>query len=61
MTMDEEKRDFTHHDGAHRSPSINTSQSEDALVSNDERALLRKLDGRILPITCLMYLFACTL
>ena len=24
-----------------------------------EQRLLRKLDGRILPITCLLYLFAC--
>lgn len=28
-------------------------------VSVDERRLVRKLDRRILPITCLMYLFAC--
>jgi len=27
--------------------------------TKEERALLRKLDGRILPITCLLYLFAC--
>ena len=26
----------------------------------EERRLLFKLDGRILPITCLLYLFACT-
>jgi hypothetical protein len=28
-------------------------------VSVEERRLVRKLDRRILPITCLMYLFAC--
>lgn len=27
--------------------------------SEEERRLVRKLDRRILPITCLMYLFAC--
>jgi hypothetical protein len=27
--------------------------------SVEERRLVRKLDRRILPITCLMYLFAC--
>jgi len=26
----------------------------------EERSLVRKLDRRILPITCLLYLFACT-
>lgn len=25
----------------------------------EERQLVRKIDGRILPITCLLYLFAC--
>ena len=25
----------------------------------EERRLVRKLDGRILPIACLLYLFAC--
>jgi len=28
-------------------------------ASAEERRLVRKLDGRILPIACLMYLFAC--
>ena len=28
-------------------------------VSEEERRLVRKLDRRILPIACLMYLFAC--
>jgi len=27
--------------------------------TKEEKALLRKLDARILPITCLLYLFAC--
>ena len=37
---------------------------EDDVLSEErkeeERRLLFKLDGRILPITCLLYLFACT-
>lgn len=28
-------------------------------VSTEEKSLVRKLDARILPIACLMYLFAC--
>lgn len=28
-------------------------------TSAEEKRLVRKLDMRILPITCLMYLFAC--
>jgi len=32
---------------------------ETRTVLPEEKALLRKLDARILPIACLMYLFAC--
>ena len=28
-------------------------------TADDERRLVRKIDGRILPITCVLYLFAC--
>ena len=42
------------HDGSHE---------DDPLIPLDlrtaEKGLLRKLDGRILPITCVLYLFAC--
>jgi hypothetical protein len=31
------------------------------LNADEERRLVRKLDRRILPIACLMYLFACRL
>ncbi|KAI0295759.1 hypothetical protein BC826DRAFT_270405 [Russula brevipes] len=34
-------------------------REEAAIVSEEERRLVRKLDRRILPIACLMYLFAC--
>ena len=39
----------------------NASNGEDKPEVDDaaERALVRKLDMRILPIACLMYLFAC--
>lgn len=31
----------------------------DAESALEEKKLLRRLDGRILPLTCLLYLFAC--
>ena len=34
---------------------------KELVISDEERRLVRKLDWRILPIACLMYLFACTL
>ena len=43
--------------------SYHESYEDDPLIPLDPRAaekrLLRKLDGRILPITCILYLFAC--
>ena len=33
---------------------------ESVVNSLEERALVRKLDKRILPLTCLLYLFACS-
>jgi hypothetical protein len=35
------------------------SQPNDERTLEEERRLVRKLDNRILPITCLLYLFAC--
>jgi hypothetical protein len=40
-------------------PSIQSDVQPEGPVSVEERRLVRKLDRRILPITCLMYLFAC--
>lgn len=43
--------------------SYHESREDDPLLplNSDvaEKRLLRKLDGRILPITCVLYLFAC--
>lgn len=43
--------------------SCQESREDDPLLSLDpyiaEKRLLRKLDRRILPITCVLYLFAC--
>ena len=44
--------------------SYHESHEDDPLIPLDppctaEKRLLRKLDGRILPITCVLYLFAC--
>ena len=33
--------------------------SSQIIDPEEERKLVRKIDGRILPITCLLYLFAC--
>ena len=35
------------------------SATETFANTQEERDLVRKLDSRILPITCLLYLFAC--
>lgn len=49
--------DLSIYDGSH------TSHEDDPLIPLDpltaEKRLLRKLDGRILPILCVLYLFAC--
>lgn len=34
-------------------------QPQDEVQSFEEKRLVRKLDNRILPIACLLYLFAC--
>jgi len=39
--------------------SVQSDARPEGPVSVEERRLVRKLDRRILPITCLMYLFAC--
>src|SRR5882762_3614976 len=50
---------------SHCSPLRESAESNLPLTSiyrektPEERMLVRKLDTRILPITCLMYLFAC--
>lgn len=38
---------------------IETGLAETFEDTQEERNLVRKLDRRILPITCLLYLFAC--
>lgn len=56
----DEKSDEKSHETVLESPSIQPDvqvQAEDS-ASVEERRLVRKLDGRILPIACLMYLFA---
>lgn len=45
-------------------PGSDKASSNDtgkALISDEERKLVWKLDKRIMPILCLMYLFACAL
>jgi len=40
-------------------PSESSLQPSDVERLIEEKRLVRKLDSRILPITCLLYLFAC--
>lgn len=59
MVLDEKpdvKRDL---DESAFEPSSVQSDVQPRVPSVEERRLLRKLDRRILPITCLLYLFAC--
>lgn len=53
----DEKPDVQHDEAAFEPPVQLVVQT--GVPSVEERRLLRKLDRRILPITCLMYLFAC--
>jgi hypothetical protein len=53
----EEKRNLKVDEAAYESASIPSAQEEPG--SHEERLLVRKLDRRILPIACLLYLFAC--
>ncbi len=56
MKSSDEKLDHTSDEAARPQ-----SQDPELLVdSEEEQRLVRKLDRRILPITCLLYLFACT-
>jgi hypothetical protein len=56
----DEKSDEKYHEAVLESPSIQPDVQAQAgdPASVEERRLVRKLDGRILPIACLMYLFA---
>ena len=61
MVLDEkpdEKPDVKPDEAAFE-PSSVQSDVQPRVPSVEERRLLRKLDRRILPITCLLYLFAC--
>jgi hypothetical protein len=56
----DEKLHIKHDEAATEPSSVQSDvQPEEGPVSVEERRLVRKLDRRILPITCLMYLFAC--
>ena len=58
MTL-HEKPDAKSGQVAFELPAIQPAIRPEDPVSVEERHLVRKLDGRILPIACLMYLFAC--
>lgn len=42
-----------------RDADVDGEFEDDEETAAEERRLVRKLDGRILPIACLMYLCAC--
>jgi hypothetical protein len=60
MALDE-KPDVKLDEAAFERPSVQSDSDvpREGPMSVEERRLLRKLDRRILPITCLLYLFAC--
>lgn len=62
MALDE-KPDVKLDEAALGPPSVQSDSDvlHEGSMSVEERRLLRKLDRRILPITCLLYLFACQL
>lgn len=54
---DEEKRPSS--DEKETKSTYDTDGNKPIATSDEEKRLVRKLDRRILPITCLLYLFAC--
>lgn len=57
MKGSDEKLDHVSDEAAHpQSPDLEEFLADSA----EEKRLVRKLDRRILPITCLLYLFACS-
>jgi hypothetical protein len=47
-------------DAGHNSGTEDEQEHIVEADKSEERALVKKLDRRILPITCILYLFACT-
>ncbi|KAG2154195.1 major facilitator superfamily domain-containing protein [Suillus bovinus] len=54
--LDEEKRQFS--DEKETKSTSDAAGNNPIVISDEEKRLVRKLDRRILPITCLLYLFA---
>jgi hypothetical protein len=55
--FDEEKRPSS--DEKETKSTSDADGNKPIATSDEEKRLVRKLDRRILPITCLLYLFAC--
>jgi len=55
--LDEEKRPS--YDERETNSTSDAGGNKPIATSDEEKRLVRKLDRRILPITCLLYLFAC--
>ena len=59
MSTDEEQNAHPSIDGKGGSLDQREVVQESKFTPEDERRLVRKLDWRIMPIACIMYLFAC--
>jgi hypothetical protein len=60
MALDEKREDkFDEVPVAFDTPDVQPGVRPEDPMSVEERRLVHKLDRRILPIACLMYLFAC--
>ena len=55
----EEKGQISLHEDLSPRQASNGALNSDGSQTPEEKALVWKLDKRILPITCLLYLFAC--
>lgn len=55
--MSSDEGSAVHTENTSASPSLQANHVKENV---NEAAFVRKLDRRILPIACLMYLFACT-
>lgn len=58
--LDQHSTESCLEDAVYSSNPPDAAISETFENSQEERKLVRKLDRRILPITCLLYLFACS-
>ena len=59
MSTEKDVKEDMQNEYKEKSPAASFAGEPTIAISAEEKRLVRKLDKRILPITCLMYLFAC--